>query len=391
MSFKKIKVITPENVRVPENGYVYLGYGYSTTYEDTAPWIKKSDGSIILISGGTGGGGGTLYWTLESGYLKPNNVNYKVSVGNTSATQVLNVGGGINLSNTTTNTSGSIRWNGSDFQGYTGSRWVSLTASGDTSGTTGSEYWQPVAQGIQYPDGKVYVGSSFTISENNDILNVQGGVTLSNSTKTNAGTIQYNTSSTDIEGYVGGEWKSLTAGDHTANENEFIYNDASDNLVGTSKLMYNPGTTGVQGIGIDTSTSYSTFEVNGSFGTKSNVVTSSITLDENYHTIICYNTTEIVITLPEISDSVSREYVICRYNTGNVLVRISQAAEPYYTEYINFYGNSALGTLDFSTSLPAGASDKLILYSVTVRAIPQFPSLTDARWVVTNFASASTP
>ena len=52
-----------------------------------------------------------------------------VGVGTTSPDQVLDVAGGIEIGNTTNSTPGTIRWTGGDFEGYTGSKWVSLTTS----------------------------------------------------------------------------------------------------------------------------------------------------------------------------------------------------------------------------------------------------------------------
>jgi len=332
MSFKKIKIITPEDVRIPEKDYVYLGYGYSSTYNDTAPWIKKSDGSIILISGGTGGGGGALYWTLNAGYLKPNDDSYKVSVGDTSATQFLNVEGGISIGNTEIDTSGSIRWDGSDFQGYTGSRWVSLTASGGTSGTAGSDYWQPVAQGIQYPDGKVYIGGSFSPSSDNDILNVQGGITIGSSENTNEGTIKYNDTEgeLDLEGYVNSTWRSLT---------------------------------GVRPI---------------------NVISTSTSIDDTYHTIICTNSSYINITLPAIENALNSEFIICRYGAGNISVGAT-AADTIWTEFVSFYGN--FGSISFDDTLPSGANVNNLLYTITIRPVTNYPTTGDATWLVVNFGT----
>ena len=244
MSFKKIKIISPETAlngpRNPEVGYVYLGYGYSSTYDDTAPWIKKSDGSITLISGGTGGGG-ALYWQLLTGYLKPNNVSYKVSVGNTSAQQVFNVGGAISLSTTTTNSAGSIRYNSAtpDFEGYvTGKGWVSLTASGSSAGTSGTNYWEPVVgvEGIIYPDN-VYIGGGFSVGSTNDILNVDGGITLSETNKENDGTMHYYTSVPANEGFYGrvdSDWKRLDVFEYNTTNHRAYY--SGNVLIGGSDI-----------------------------------------------------------------------------------------------------------------------------------------------------------
>ncbi len=381
MSYKKIKVIEPESVRPPEKDYVYLGYGYSSTYDEISPWIKKDDGSIILIGGDGGGGTDPLYWKLNSGYLEPTNFAHKLrvvhlEVGNTSFSQFLNVEGAIQIGTTSTDTKGSIRWTGTDFQGYNGN-WVSLTESDGGGG--GECYWGLNAQGIIYAEGNVYVGNA-SVASTDDILKVKGGVTLSDSDKENVGTIRYNTTSEDIEGYVGSHWLSLTDGSYSANNNEFIYNNINDNLVGASSLKYSDS-----GIGVNTGDPYSSLDVNGSFGTKTNVIISNTTLDNTYHTVICANSENISITLPDISTAINREYVICRYGVGNISVERSQIATQY-TEYINFYGS--IGTLlNFNTDLPLVADTDNLLYEITIKPIIDYPNTGDATWVVTHFSS----
>jgi hypothetical protein len=50
-----------------------------------------------------------------------------VGVGVVTPKQKLDIEGGIEVGNTTTETAGTIRWTGVDFEGYDGSAWVSLT------------------------------------------------------------------------------------------------------------------------------------------------------------------------------------------------------------------------------------------------------------------------
>ena len=51
-----------------------------------------------------------------------------VGVGVVTPKQKLDIEGGIEVGNTTTETAGTIRWTGVDFEGYDGSAWVSLTS-----------------------------------------------------------------------------------------------------------------------------------------------------------------------------------------------------------------------------------------------------------------------
>lgn len=416
MSYKKFKVISPESVRNPENGHIYLGYGYSSTYDDTAPWIKKEDGSFYLISGGTGGGGG------ESGVYVPyinaiKNVDLgsnNLTVGGETYVEYLDVSGNLEMTTNNSKIQAAIRTTGgaasinlpaastpnslSDGDIWTTTTSIYARINGktkDLAATGSSSYWSTWSTyGIQYTDGSTwmknsYIGTTASFNANDDILTVKGAITLSNTTKTNVGTIRYNTSTSDFEGYIGTKWYSLTAGAHEANANEFIYNDSGDALVGTSKLMYS-----TNGIGVNISEPKSSFEVSGSFGSKTTIVTSNITLDETHHTIICASTSLITITLPRIqtvgTSCANREYTICRYGTGNIRIQTS-TAEPLDTEYTEFYGstNSGVdGEVDFDVDVPLGANSEFILYQVTIRAVVNYPESGKSTWLVTNFSSA---
>lgn len=231
MSYKKIRVIKPDTVRNPENGYVYLGWGEVTAASFTGPWIKEADGTVSVISGGTGGGG-VSYWTNPAaGYIAPLGGYDKLRIGGSTGTQYVNVDGAILIGTTSTNTAGSIRWTGTDFQGNTGGTatdWVSLTARAGTVGSTGVTYWYPNSQGIIYPDGKVYIGSSFSVGATNDILNVKGGITLQESSNSNAGTIHYYTSgSVDSTGFYGytTAWKKLDVFDRDITSGAAYYEE----------------------------------------------------------------------------------------------------------------------------------------------------------------------
>ena len=57
-----------------------------------------------------------------------------VSIGTgADGAERLDVSGGIRLGNTANTNAGTIRWNGSDFEGYDGSEWKSLTFNGTLS------------------------------------------------------------------------------------------------------------------------------------------------------------------------------------------------------------------------------------------------------------------
>jgi hypothetical protein len=359
MSFKKIKVISPEEylsgVKNPEKGYIYLGYGYSSTYGDTAPWVKKDDGSIFLISGGTGGGG-ISYWQLGGDNLKPVDSAYTVTIGtNSTGEQRINIGGAINLGDANVvpvlDTAGSIKYDNHNFYGNTGGTandWVSLTERGGS--TPIDRLWEEytggggTVEGIKNLSGyvwckdKTFIGGAYGTTTS-DMLSVEGGVTLKDSKQTNDGTIRYTdpgTGTYDLEGRINGGWVSLTSeNSHDAEINEFIYNDDYDNLVGAGTLKYS-----VDGIGIYTSAPKSYLEVNGSFGTKTTlIVATPDTLDETHKTILWNYQLNGTINLPNPIDSPNREYDIVKLSLSTLY--LSGKINMYGTVYNNaFFMNS---------------------------------------------------
>jgi len=78
---------------------------------------------------------------------------------------------GLTLANSAATVSGTLRWSGSDFEGYDGSDWLSLTASG---GGGGGE-WSTDPNGIYYDSGNVGIGTN---SDASDLLTVSGTSTF---------------------------------------------------------------------------------------------------------------------------------------------------------------------------------------------------------------------
>ena len=67
-----------------------------------------------------------------------------VGIGVSLPLEKLHVGGGLRIGNSVTDAAGTMRWTGADFEGYDGSTWKSLTATGGGSlppGTTGQTLW----------------------------------------------------------------------------------------------------------------------------------------------------------------------------------------------------------------------------------------------------------
>jgi hypothetical protein len=89
----------------------------------------------ILAIGSTG--------TSASNIARINSSGLSIKKSGASAREALDVGGAMALGSTVCTTIGAIQWNGTNFQGYNGTSWVSLDAlttssmvpSGSTSGT----------------------------------------------------------------------------------------------------------------------------------------------------------------------------------------------------------------------------------------------------------------
>ncbi len=81
-----------------------------------------------------------------------NNASNRLGLGTLAPTNQLHLTAGMRLGNSTNAFSGAMRWTGTDFEGYDGSTWVSLTANGASGGT-----WNVTGNTIT---GSQYLGSS---------------------------------------------------------------------------------------------------------------------------------------------------------------------------------------------------------------------------------------
>ncbi|MBN1885401.1 MAG: hypothetical protein JW876_07760, partial [Candidatus Krumholzibacteriota bacterium] len=110
---------------------------------------NRPGGSMHLIAGG---GGVSI---ADDG---------KVGVDRADPLEQLDVDGAIRIASTSSGNAGTIRWTGSDFEGYDGSSWHSLT-SGGTGGELPPGAWKQTL----YHDGSDWVASSSLVNDGSDI------------------------------------------------------------------------------------------------------------------------------------------------------------------------------------------------------------------------------
>ncbi len=131
--------------------------------------------------------------------------NGYVGINTNNPTEILDVSGAVRIGNTTNTNAGAIRWSGTNFEGYDGSNWVSLTASGGNWTLSGSDIYRNsgnVGIGVVAPAEKLDIAGNLQLSgtakvgtEVNraaqgtaDLIPIAYGVVSSTGTITNAGT-----------------------------------------------------------------------------------------------------------------------------------------------------------------------------------------------------------
>ncbi|ROL58455.1 tail fiber protein [Bacteroidetes/Chlorobi group bacterium Naka2016] len=187
-------------------------------------------------------------------------------------------------------------------------------------------------------NGDVYIDGDLIVTGNIDpkVIYFQPQSTTPN--VISKGAVFYDNASDNLKVYNGSTWVSLitqnnlpsqvasvawkTTGNSGLNE--------STNFIGTTdnvgfKIKTNNTdrviVTGSGNVGVGTTNPNSTLSIEGSISTKVSVVTSGVTLDETYHTVLANASSNITITLPNPSTSnVGRTYIIKNINTGNVTI-----------------------------------------------------------------------
>lgn len=121
------------------------------------------------------------------------------------------------------------------------------------------------------------------------------------------------------------------------------------------------------GVGINTTSPNSNFEVNGSQGQKVTTITANTTLDATHNVVICNNgAVAITVTLPAVAGCTGRIYTIKRESTSTATVTIDANA----AETIDGNANFVIGSSNESISIiSSGAEWKRLASSGSVDGI----------------------
>ncbi|MES2778349.1 MAG: hypothetical protein V4651_00490 [Bacteroidota bacterium] len=149
------------NIYIGAPNEFILGYGISPSS------LLYGSGTESSLSVGFNSSIPTFFVGPSSGVGTTGNVG----IGTTGPIEKLEVNGAIRLGTTATNYAGTIRYTGSDFEGYVGGQWKSFTAQG-----SGSSQWTGSGN-INYGSGTVTIGSSMS---SNAKFNVLGDAFITN-------------------------------------------------------------------------------------------------------------------------------------------------------------------------------------------------------------------
>lgn len=150
--------------------------------------LPDTDGTVLLDSTGFANGGNSFGATASIGtndlndlILKSNNTeglrldqSGNVSIGTgLDGLEKLDVNGGIKIGNTSGSNAGTLRWTGTDFEGYDGSGWVSLTGGGTT--IIGSSSASFVSSAVNLAGTSTGVATGFTVATNTTTFSQTAG------------------------------------------------------------------------------------------------------------------------------------------------------------------------------------------------------------------------
>ena len=173
------------------NANVLAGYTFNagTSVINSGLFYDYNSDKLHLLTGG---------YSLTKGVITSGN-GY-TGINNPNPLETLDVDGAVRVGTTTGTNAGTIRYNGSDFEGYDGTSWNSFT-----SGGTGGSEWTQSGNNLFYNSGNVGIGTSNPVRT----LDVDGGIRIGGflSFPSLAGEIRF--FNHEFQGYDGTDWLNL--------------------------------------------------------------------------------------------------------------------------------------------------------------------------------------
>jgi hypothetical protein len=155
--------------------YNYGVFGETGTTNNNYGVFGRADGVGAAQNIGVYGkaANGTINW---AGYFEDDvYIANSLGIGVSNPLQTLDISGAIRIGNTTEDEEGTVRWDGTNFQGYDGSSWVNLDQSGGGSG-----YWSLSGSELS-PSSDYYIMNEYVHTGDNrasiEVRNLSGSQT----------------------------------------------------------------------------------------------------------------------------------------------------------------------------------------------------------------------
>jgi hypothetical protein len=208
--------------------YNYGVFGETGTTNNNYGVFGRADGVGAAQNIGVYGkaANGTINW---AGYFEDDvYIANSLGIGVSNPLQTLDISGAIRIGNTTEDEEGTIRWDGTNFQGYNGSSWVNLDQSGGGSG-----YWSLSGSELS-PSSDYFIFNDWSHTDNGtanlDIRNENG--TTSNDPGTTGTKAIFASASSD-----GSDYKYAVSAVASGSGGDKIAIDAIAYGSGTSKAV----------------------------------------------------------------------------------------------------------------------------------------------------------
>ena len=133
--------------------------------------VASSSSTQFVFSATSGNG------SIQGLYVRADG---RVGIGTSSPQESLDVAGGIKFGNTSNANAGTLRWTGSDFEGYDGTQWVSLTSGGASAGnlSVNSFYAYDAVGGVSVNAGWTDLNLDTEVREDLDYTHATDGATV---------------------------------------------------------------------------------------------------------------------------------------------------------------------------------------------------------------------